>query len=86
MQLVNSSTVLLDDDPGVEIVWIKDQFAPTPKMSTYLLAFLVADFKLREKSAVNGLQVSKPTQEAVKLKKQAKPILSHGVKKCCQFK
>ena len=46
---VDKSTVLADG-------WVKDEFEPTPIMSTYLLAFVVAEFRARER-ATNGLTV-----------------------------
>jgi aminopeptidase N len=72
MQLINSSIVYLEDNPKVGTAWIKDQFAPTPKMSTYLLAFLVSDFKFRETVAVNGLKVYESFLQQVPLLRYAR--------------
>lgn len=41
----------------VEDGWVKDEFAETPVMSTYLLAFIVADFQHRETITDGGLKV-----------------------------
>ena len=37
--------------------WRKDKFVTTPVMSTYLLAFVIADFKSREQKSENGPEV-----------------------------
>jgi len=58
MPVINSSRVLArDDESSSDDYWIKDDFAPTPIMSTYLLAFVVADFRSRETTENAGLKV-----------------------------
>ena len=34
-----------------------DNFAPTPKMSTYLVAYVVSNFKVQRGMTSNGLEV-----------------------------
>jgi len=58
MPLINSSRVLArDDERSNDDFWVKDDFAPTPVMSTYLLAFVVADFRSRKTTGHAGLKV-----------------------------
>ena len=44
---------VLEHDAGYQIV----KFSPTPKMSTYLLAFIIGDFEYIESKTKNGVQV-----------------------------
>jgi len=58
MPLIDTSKVLAgDDEQSADDFWIKDDFAPTPVMSTYLLAFVVANFSSRETTGHEGLKV-----------------------------
>ena len=34
-----------------------DNFAPTPEMSTYLVAYIISKFKVQRGTTSNGLQV-----------------------------
>jgi aminopeptidase N len=45
----------LTSEPG----YVKVKFKKTPKMSTYLLAVIVAEFQCKEKVFDNGYQVIK---------------------------
>lgn len=38
--------------------WLADSFATTPKMSLYLFAFAVTDFKKLDAESFNGYQVN----------------------------
>ncbi|XP_048251053.1 glutamyl aminopeptidase-like [Haliotis rufescens] len=58
--------------------WLKKEFDPTPIMSTYILAFVVADFKSRNYSFNNGYQLriwARPDAYS-----QTKHALEFGVK------
>ena len=39
--------------------WMRDNFHPTPPMSTYLLAFVVGDLRFNSKVTENNLKVRK---------------------------
>lgn len=64
---VSKSAVLSDG-------WVKDEFKPTPIMSTYLLAFVVADFRSRERATDSGLTV-----RYISMQYQTCPLCSHMV-------
>lgn len=40
--------------------FVREQFAKTPRMSTYLVAFIVSEFKCRENQAKNFFVCSRP--------------------------
>lgn len=63
-----------EHEAGYEVV----KFAPTPKMSTYLLAFIVGDFEYLEKKSKRGVQVRVYTTPGKK--HQAKFSLDCAVK------
>ncbi|KKQ21345.1 MAG: Puromycin-sensitive aminopeptidase [Candidatus Nomurabacteria bacterium GW2011_GWA1_37_20] len=65
---------ILEHDSGYQIV----KFSPTPKMSTYLLAFIVGDFEYIESKTRNNIQVRLFTTPGKK--HQAKFALDCAVK------
>ncbi len=65
---------VLEHESGYEII----KFSPTPKMSTYLLAFIVGDFEYVESKTKNGVQVRVFTTPGKK--HQAKFALECAVK------
>ena len=65
---------VLEHEAGFEIV----KFAPTPKMSTYLLAFIIGDFEYLEAKNKNGARIRVYT--TVGKKHQAKFALDCAVK------
>ncbi len=69
---------ILEHESGYKLV----KFAPTPKMSTYLLAFLVGDFEYIEGKTKDGILVRVFTTPGKK--DQAKFALEVGVK-CLEF-
>ena len=68
------SVSVLEHDAGYQIV----KFSPTPKMSTYLLAFIVGDFECIESKTKNGILVRVFTTPGKK--HQAKFALKCAVK------
>lgn len=60
----------VEHDPGLKIV----KFAPTPKMSTYLLAFIVGDFEFLQTKTKSGITIRVFTTPSKK--QQAKFALS----------
>ena len=48
----------IESTTNLEKGWVKDKFFTTPVMSTYLLAFVIADFRSREQKGENGPKVS----------------------------
>ena len=69
---------VLEHESGYKIV----QFAPTPKMSTYLLAFIVGDFEYIEGKSIEGTLVRVFT--TLGKKEQAKFALDVAIK-CLEF-
>ena len=65
---------ILEHEAGLQIV----KFAPTPKMSTYLLAFIIGDFEFLESKTKRGVQVRVFTTPGKK--HQAKFALECAVK------
>jgi len=58
MPLINKSRVLAsDDERSNDDYWTKSDFESTPFMSTYLLAFVVAEFQSRNTTGHAGLKV-----------------------------
>lgn len=43
--------------------YVADEYALTPNMSTYLLAFIVCDFQYTENVTRNNIKVSMPTEQ-----------------------
>ncbi|MDO8618741.1 MAG: M1 family aminopeptidase [Candidatus Daviesbacteria bacterium] len=67
-------TSILEHESGYQVV----QFAPTPKMSTYLLAFIVGDFEYIEGKTSDGIKVRVFTTPGKK--DQAKFALNVAIK------
>ena len=47
--------------------WIEDGFAVTPVMSTYLLAFVVAEFRHRQTTTEDGLTVRRDDEDLLRM-------------------
>lgn len=71
-------TEITEHESGFKVI----SFAPTPKMSTYLLAFIVGDFEFIEKKTKNGVAVRVYTTPGKK--EQGRFALDVAVK-CLEF-